>query len=88
MFPLSILVYNMNRLVFSALSQSIGESATFITLMEHSSYICFSKHSISGNFLCCCASIIAKPQLYSSKLFCHIGLEEYISVHSFLLLGV
>ena len=91
MFPESILVYNIffiNRLVFSVLSQKIGESATFLTLMKHSWYICFSLHSISGNFLCCCASIIAKPQLYSSKLFYHIGLEADISVYSSLILGV
>ena len=28
-----------------------------------------------------------KPQLYSCKLFCHIGLETYISVHSSVILG-
>ena len=78
----------INRLVFSVLSQNIGESATFVTLMEHSWYICFSTHSISGNFLYCCASIIAKPQLYSSKLFCHIGLEADISIYSSLILGL
>ena len=67
----------------------MGESATFVTLMEHSWYICFNSHSISGNSLCYCwALIIAKPQLYSSKLFCHIGLEAYISVHSSLILGI
>ena len=78
----------INRLVFSVLPQNIGESATFVTLMKHSWYICFSTHSISGNVLCCCASIIAKPQLYSSKLFYHIGLEADISVYSSLILGV
>ena len=36
----------------------------------------------------CWALIIAKPRLYSSKLFCHIGLEAYISVHSSLILGI
>ena len=34
------------------------------------------------------ASIIAKLQLYSSKLFRHIGLEAYILVHSPLILGI
>ena len=32
--------------------------------------------------------MIAKPQLYSSKIFCHNGLEAYISVHSSLNLSV
>ena len=40
------------------------------------------------NFLCCCASIITKPQVYSSKLFCHNGLEADFSVYSSLILGV
>ena len=30
---------------------------------------------------------IVEPQLYSSELFCHSGLEPYIWVHSSLLLG-
>ena len=37
--PKSILVYNtfyISTLVFSVLSQNISESATFVTLMEHS----------------------------------------------------
>ena len=81
--------FYINRLVFSVLSQNVGESATFAILMEHSWYICLNIHSISGNSLCYCwAAIIAKPQLYSSKLFYHIGLEAYISVHSSLILGI
>ena len=42
MVPSSILVYNIfyiNRVVISVLSQNIGESVTFVTLMEHSWYI-------------------------------------------------
>ena len=79
----------INRLVFSVLPHNIGESATFVTLMKHSWYICFSTHSISGNSLrYCCASVIAKSQLYSSKVFCHIGLEAHISVDSSLILCV
>ena len=80
--------FYINRLVFSDLSQNIGESATFFTLMEHSWYICFSRHWISGNSSYCCASITAKAQLCSSKLFCHIGLETYISLHPSLILDV
>ena len=77
------------RLLFSVLSQNMGESATFVTLLKHSWYICFSTHSIRGNCLCYCyVSIIAKPHLYSSKIFCHNGLEAYISVHSSLSLSV
>ena len=30
------LFFFMNRLVFAVLSQNIGESSTFVTLMEHS----------------------------------------------------
>ena len=87
MFLVTIFFF-INRLVFSVLSQYIGKSVTFVTFMEHFWYIRFSTHSISGNFLCCCTSIITKPQLYSSKLFCHIGLEADISVYSSLILGV
>ena len=49
MIPESILVHNIfyiNRLVFSVLSHNIGESATFVTLMEHSWYICFNTNSL------------------------------------------
>ena len=49
MFSQSILVYNIfyiNRIVFSVLSQNIGESANFVTFMEHSWYI-FSTHTQS-----------------------------------------
>ena len=57
--------------------------------MEHSLYICFNTLSVSGNSLCYCwALIVGKPEIYSSKLFCHIGLEAYIPVHSSLSLGV
>ena len=34
----------------------------------------------------CWILIIAKPQLYSSKLFCHVVLEAYISIYSSLIL--
>ena len=49
MLSYNILGYNIfyiNRLVFSVLSQNIGESATFVTLMEHSWYICFNTQSL------------------------------------------
>ena len=85
---LEYLVYNIfyiNRLVFLVLSQNIGESPS----SSYPWYICFNTHSISGNSLCYFwASMIAKPQLYFSKLFYHIGLEAYIPVHSSLILGI
>ena len=84
-----LIYWLIKRLVFSVLLQNVGESVTFVTLMEHSWYTCFSSHLISGNSLCYCwALIIAKSQHYSSMLFCHIGLEAYISVHSSLILGI
>ena len=76
-------------IVFSVLSQNLSEPATFVTLMEQSWYAGFNSHLISGISLCYCwALVIAKPQLYPSKMFSHIGLEAYISVHSCLILGM
>ena len=62
------------------ISQNIGESTIFAILMKHlSTNVYFNTHSISGNSLCqSWASIIVNSQLYSSKLFCRIGLEAYV----------
>ena len=74
MLPQSIVIYNIsyiNSLIFSVLSQNIGESVTFVSPMEQSWYICFNTAQ-SLVFLMLLQGIVG-PQLYSGELICESG---------------
>ena len=84
----SIVVYSTfytNRLAFSVFSQNIGESVTFVTPLNILDTSVLTLLSQWYSWILLLGTV--EPQLYSSELFCHSGLEPYIWVYSSLLPG-